>query len=63
MKANNRDVQRISNLAKGYDRNLCGKDFLICYGEEDNTRMLEVTLSINAMSNRGYSIRKRSLGR
>ncbi len=41
MKANNRDVQRISNLAKGYDRNLCGKDFLICYGEEDNTRMLE----------------------
>lgn len=43
MKANNRDVQRISNLAKGYDRNLCGKDFLICYGEEDNTRMLEVT--------------------
>lgn len=45
MKANNRDVQRISNLAKGYDRNLCGKDFLICYGEEDNTRMLEVTFS------------------
>lgn len=23
MKADNRDVQRISNLAKGYDRNLC----------------------------------------
>ena len=45
MKADNRDVQRISNLAKGYDRNLCGKDFLICYGEEDNTRMLEVTFS------------------
>lgn len=75
MKADNRDVQRISNLAKGYDRNLCGKDFLICYGEEDNTRMLEVTfprrdlttssasISLNAMSNRGYSIRKRSPGR
>lgn len=45
MKANNRDVQRISNLAKGYERNLCGKDFLICYGEEGNTRMLEVTFS------------------
>lgn len=45
MKANNRDVQRISNLAKGYDRNLCGKDFLICYGEKGNTRMLEVTFS------------------
>lgn len=45
MKANNRDVQRISNLARGYDRNLCGKDFLICYGEEGNTRMLEVTFS------------------
>ena len=45
MKANNRDVQRISNLARGYDRNLCGKDFLICYGEEGNTRMLEVAFS------------------
>lgn len=45
MKANNRDVQRISNLAKGYERNLCGKDFLICYGEEGNTRMLEVAFS------------------
>lgn len=45
MKADNRDVQRISNLAKGYDRNLCGKDFLICYGEEGNTRMLEVAFS------------------
>lgn len=45
MKANNRDVQRISNLARGYERNLCGKDFLICYGEEGNTRMLEVTFS------------------
>ena len=45
MKADNRDVQRITNLAKGYDRNLCGKDFLICYGEEGNTRMLEVAFS------------------
>lgn len=45
MKANNRDVQRISNLAKGYERNPCGKDFLICYGEEGNTRMLEVAFS------------------
>ena len=45
MKANNRDVQRISNLARGYERNLCGKDFLICYGEEGNTRMLEVAFS------------------
>lgn len=45
MKANNRDVQRISNLAKGYERNLCGKDFLICFGEEGNARMLEVTFS------------------
>ena len=45
MKADNRDVQRISNLAKGYDRNLCGKDFLICYGEEGDTRMLEVAFS------------------
>lgn len=45
MKADNRDVQRISNLAKGYDRNLCGKDFLICYGKEGNTRMLEVAFS------------------
>lgn len=43
MKADNRDVQRISNLARGYDRNLCGKDFLICYGEEGNARMLEVS--------------------
>ena len=25
MKADNRDVQRISNLAKGYDWNLCGR--------------------------------------
>ena len=45
MKANNRDVQRISNLARGYERNLCGRDFLICYGEEGNTRMLEVAFS------------------
>ena len=45
MKADNRDVQRISNLARGYDRNLCGKDFLICYGEEGNARMLEVAFS------------------
>lgn len=45
MKADNRDVQRISNLARGYDRNLCGKDFLICYGEEGNTLMLEVAFS------------------
>lgn len=70
MKANNRDVQRISNLAKGYERNLCGKDFLICYGEEGNTRMLEVTFSKKrfnhlvgidigaAISSRGCSIRR-----
>ena len=45
MRADDRVVQRISNLAKGYDRNLCGKDFLICYGEEGNTRMLEVAFS------------------
>lgn len=45
MRADDRDVQRISNLAKGYDRNLCGKDFLICYGEEGDTRMLEVAFS------------------
>lgn len=32
MKANKRDVRRIINLARGYDRNLCGRDFLICYG-------------------------------
>lgn len=45
MKANKRDVQRIINLARGYDRNLCGKDFLICYGSEGNSRMLEVSFS------------------
>lgn len=32
MKANKRDVRRTINLARGYDRNLCGRDFLICYG-------------------------------
>ena len=31
MKANKRDIQRIIKLARGYDRNLCGRDFLICY--------------------------------
>lgn len=32
MKANKRDVRRTINLARGYDRNLCGRGFLICYG-------------------------------
>lgn len=45
MKANKRDVRRIINLARGYDRNLCGRDFLICYGSEGNSRMLEVSFS------------------
>lgn len=45
MKANKRDVRRVINLARGYDRNLCGKDFLICYGSGNNARMLEVTFS------------------
>lgn len=45
MKANKRDVRRVINLARGYDRNLCGKDFLICYGSGDDARMLEVSFS------------------
>lgn len=45
MKANKRDVRRVINLARGYDRNLCGKDFLICYGSGNDARMLEVTFS------------------
>lgn len=45
MKANKRDVRRVINLARGYDRNLCGRDFLICYGSEGNSRMLEVSFS------------------
>lgn len=32
MKANKRDAWRIINLARGYDRNLFDRDFLICYG-------------------------------
>lgn len=45
MKANKRDVRRVINLARGYDHNLCGKDFLIYYGSGDDARMLEVTFS------------------
>lgn len=45
MKANKRDVRRVINLARGYDRNLCGRDFLICYGSGDDARMLEVSFS------------------
>lgn len=45
MKANKRDARRVINLARGYDRNLCGKDFLICYGSGDDARMLEVSFS------------------
>lgn len=45
MKANKRDARRVINLAQGYDRNLCGKDFLICYGSGDDARMLEVSFS------------------
>lgn len=45
MKANKRDVRRVINLARGYDRNLCGRDFLICYGSGNDARMLEVTFS------------------
>ena len=45
MKANERDVRRVINLARGYDHNLCGKDFLIYYGSGDDARMLEVTFS------------------
>lgn len=45
MEANKRDVRRVINLARGYDRNLCGKDFLICYGSGDDARMLEVSFS------------------
>lgn len=45
MKANKRDVRRVINLARGYDRNLCGREFLICYGSEGNSRMLEVSFS------------------
>lgn len=45
MKANKKDVRRVINLARGYDHNLCGKDFLICYGSGADARMLEVTFS------------------
>ena len=45
MNANKRDVRRIINLARGYDRNLCGRDFLICYGSGNDARMLEVSFS------------------
>lgn len=45
LKANERDIQRVINLARGYDHNLCGKDFLIYYGSGDDARMLEVTFS------------------
>lgn len=45
MKANKRDARLVINLAQGYDRNLCGKDFLICYGSGDDARMLEVSFS------------------